>query len=386
MTTVVHLITDLNVGGAERQLCGLVAQSDRHYFRHLVVSMTDVGPLAPRLAGAGIETHVLRMKPGVPSPAALIKLVKLLRNLKPNILQCWMYHANQLGLLAAKLAGVPRVVWGIRCSDMDFSRYRPLTRWVFRVGARLSRLPDRIVINSEAGRKLHEQWGYDGSKMIIIPNGFDLDVFKPDPEARRSVRRELGVSHDTVLIGLIARFDPMKDHATFLKAAGLLIQRERGVRFLLVGPGITGAHPDLFEMIRANCLDGLVRLLGFRDDISRLTAALDIACLSSSSEGFPNAVGEAMACGVPCVVTDAGDAAYLVGDTGRVVPRRDAPALAAALSELIAMCPSDRQLLGRRARRRVEGNFTWAKMVGAYESLYQRMLNEEGTVRPEGDT
>jgi glycosyltransferase involved in cell wall biosynthesis len=280
-----------------------------------------------------------------------------------------------LGLLTGKLAGVPHIVWGIRCSDMDFSRYRPLTRWVVWLCARLSRLATIIIVNSEAGKKVHQAWGYNTSKMVVIPNGFDLDRFKPDAAARRSVRVELGVAEDTLLIGLIARFDPMKDHNTFFKAAGLLARCRPDVCFLLAGAGIAQDNIAVREMISDNCLEGFVQLLGPREDIPRLTAALDIACLSSTGEAFPNVVGEAMACGVPCVVTDVGDAAYIVADTGRVVPARNPEAMSAAWAELIEMGPAGRHALGQKARRRIEENFTLAKMVRAYELLYGRIAD-----------
>jgi len=368
---VLHLITGLHVGGAEQVLVRLLGQSDRRRFLHTVVSVTEPGPVAERLRTVGVKVCTLGMRPGTPSLRGLVRLVKILRRLRPDLLQCWMYHANLLGLLAGKLARVPHIVWTIRSSNENLAAYRWLTRWTVRLCVWLSRFPDCSVFASEAGSKLHQSWGFAPSKTVVISNGADLDIFRPDGAARHSVRQELGLSDDTILIGLIARFHPMKDHQTFFKAVSSARLREHGVHFLLAGEGITPANLELARVVKQSSLEGCVHVLGCREDIPRLTAALDIACLSSWSESFPNVVGEAMACGVPCVVTDVGDSARIVGDTGRVVPPRSPQALAAALSEMIAMGPAGRQVLGKKARQRVAQEFSLAKMVQTYESLYE---------------
>lgn len=374
---IIHLITDTQIGGAESVLARLVRASDPSRFHHVVISMKSVGPVGKQLQAAGIEVYDLGMRGGRPSLAGLFRLLKLLRLSKPDLLQCWMYHANLLGLVGAKLGGVPRVVWGLRCSDMDFAYMRRLTRWVVSCGARLSSFPDIIIVNSDSGREVHTRLGYDSSQMIVIPNGFDLELFKDDQVTRQSVRRELGVSDERLLIGLIARFHPVKDHRTFFKAAGLLARCRSDVNFLLCGPGVTPENAALGRMVRDNGLEGLVHLLRSRDDVSRLNAALDIATSSSAfGEGFSNSIGEAMACGVPCVVTDVGDAAYLVGDTGRVVAPRDPPALAAACAELIDLGSNQRRALGRRARQRITENFRLDQLIERYESLFESLVPE----------
>jgi len=244
------------------------------------------------------------------------------------------------------------------------------------LSARLSRFPDVITLNSEAGKKAHQSLGYCASRMVMIPNGIDVELFKPDVAARCSVRAELGISDETPLIGLMARFDPMKDHATFLKAAGVLGRRQPGVHFLLAGTHVSAENAELSRCRRENGLDGRVHLMGCREDIARLTAALDIACSSSAfGEGFSNALGEAMACAVPCVTTDVGDAARIVADTGRVVPPRNPEAMAAAWAELIETSPDQRRDLGQRARKRVEENFTVEKTVESYETLYRELTS-----------
>jgi glycosyltransferase involved in cell wall biosynthesis len=211
--------------------------------------------------------------------------------------------------------------------------------------------------------------------MVVLPNGFDLDAFQPDPAARGSVRQELGISEETPLIGLVARFHPQKDHHNFMQAAAQLHARLPNVHFLLCGAGVTPENPALAQWVEEAGLRANVHLLGVRQDVPRLSAALDIATSSSSGEGFPNVVGEAMACGVPCVVTDVGDAALIVGETGRVVPPHDAQALADAWHDLLNAGEDYRYELGMAARRRVQECFSMTTISRRYEQLYEEIAN-----------
>jgi glycosyltransferase involved in cell wall biosynthesis len=284
-----------------------------------------------------------------------------------------MYHADLLGLVAGKLAGVPSVIWGIHSANETLSGWRPLTRWVVRTCALLSRYPETILSVSESGKRAHAAMGYDTSRMVVVHNGYDLEVFKPAPEARAAVRRELGLSSDTLLVGLIARFHPAKDFRNFFKAASILLERHTGVHFLMAGTGVSTSNPELSRPIHELGLTGHLHLLGRRDDIPIVDASLDIGCISSATEAFPNSVAEAMACGVPCVVTDVGDAALIVGDTGRVVPPRNPEALARGLGDMMDLGPEGRKLLGERARQRVAEKFSLVKMIDAYEALYRQL-------------
>jgi glycosyltransferase involved in cell wall biosynthesis len=374
MIRIVHLITGLNVGGAERTLAQMVRASDARRFLHSVISMIHAGPVANDLARAGIEVRSLGMSRGEPSLGGAVRLVSILRHLRPHLLHCWMYHANLLGILAGEVAGVPRIIWGIRCSNRDFASGRALTRWVVALGAFFSPIADVITVNSESGKQVHENWGYSGSRMMVIRNGVDLDLFRPDEAARGSVRAELGLSRDALLVGLIARFDPMKDHTTFFQAAALLCRREPRAHFLLCGNEVAPENPALARMASEQHLLGHVHLLGLRQDVARLTAALDVATSCSAfGEGFCNAVGEAMACGVPCVVTGVGDSADIVGDTGHVIPTKNPEALAAAWAEILNLTPAARSELASRARQRIKKRFAAQRAVEAYESLYEQL-------------
>jgi len=209
---IVHLITGLQPGGAKNQLQQLVLASDKHRFRHVVISLLEGGSIASELKAAGIEVHSLGMRRGLPSPIGLVRLVRLLRRLQPQVLHCWLYHACLMGSLAARLAGGPRVIWGLRSANPGFRGYSLSTRAVVRLCAKLSFLPDAVVVNSESARTVHQNWGYKAARMRVIPNGIDVLRFSPNPGARSSVREELGIELDSLLIGLFARASPMKDH------------------------------------------------------------------------------------------------------------------------------------------------------------------------------
>jgi glycosyltransferase involved in cell wall biosynthesis len=258
----------------------------------------------------------------------------------------------------------PTLLWNVRCGVMDMKRYGLLSMWTKGLLPRLSSVPSAVVINSRTGVDVHREFGYHPHRWEMIPNGFDTDLFRPDPEARASVRREIGIPEESILIGLIARFDPMKGHDLFMRAASLI--DDPHVHFILIGDGTEALRP----VAEAAGMPGARSFfLGRRNDIPRLTAALDIACSSSSGEGFPNTVGEAMASGVPCVVTDVGDSAWVVGSTGVVVPSRDPEQFAAELAALAADS-ARRARLGAEARERIVSEFSLDAIVKRYEELY----------------
>ena len=375
---MVHLITDLDVGGAERMLAKLVQQNDQQRFRLAVVCMMKPGKMADAIRAAGCNLISLDMKRGSMSPLALLRLTRFLRHERPDVLQTWLYHADLLGTLAGKLAGVPTIIWNIRCSNMDFRQYGRSTRFVVNCLSRLARLPASVIVNSEAGREAHEQLGFHPTQWEVIHNGFDIHAFHPSSSARASLRRELGIPEDTPLIGMLARLDPMKDHGTFLNAAARLSRDHPNVHFVLAGRGLQPSNPDLPSSARLPILTDRLHLLGERDDSARILAALDVATLSSAfGEGCPNVIGEAMACGVPCVATAVGDAAILIGDTGKIVPPNDPDSLAAAWSNLLEKPSSERVALSAAARRRIEEHFSLDVVRERYMSFYERFAQDE---------
>jgi glycosyltransferase involved in cell wall biosynthesis len=367
---VVHLISGLAVGGTEMMLYKLLQASRTPELLHNVVSLTDAGSLGPRIEALGVPVHALGLRRGVPEPFAILRLRRLLRQDRPDVLQTWLYHADLLGLIGGKLAGVPSIVWNIRCSVMDQRYERGIGRLVLRALAALSRRPDVVVANSQAGIDLHRRIGYQPRRWELLPNGFDLSRFRPDAGARASVRAELGVEPGTPLVGLVARLDPVKDHANFLCAARGVGKTHPHVHFVLVGTGVQTGNPVIEAMLSDFPQPDRVHLLGERGDVARLTAALDVATCCSTGEGFPNIIGEAMACGVPVVTTDVGDAAHVVADTGLVVPPRDCMQLAAAWIRLLDLPQPDRQALGQRALARIARQYDLTVVARRYAALY----------------
>jgi glycosyltransferase involved in cell wall biosynthesis len=375
---VSHLITGLSTGGAEMMLYKLLSRKNSTFFEHQVISMTDQGPVGEKIQALGVSVKSLGMLRGIPNPLKLRQLVVQLQETRPQILQTWMYHADLMGGIAAKLAGNIPVLWGIRHGNLVPDKTKLSTFWTAKVCAYLSdQLPTRIICCSIASEQIHREIGYTANKMVVIPNGFDLSVFQPEPTARQSVRQELGIPAETLLIGLVGRFDPQKDHRNFVKAASQLQPCLPDVHFLLCGDKISWKNRKLVEWIELAGMRDRFHLLGLREDIAYLTAALDIATSASAfGEGFPNVIGEAMACGVPCVVTDVGDSAWIVGDTGRVVPPQNALALANAWQELIKLGGEGRTAMGQAARLRIMRRFSLDAIVAQYELLYNSVLQE----------
>jgi glycosyltransferase involved in cell wall biosynthesis len=296
----------------------------------------------------------------------------MLRENPPDVLMTWLYHADFLGTLATLLGPRTKLVWNIRCADMDLSKYGHVSRVLPHVLARISRRPAVVVANSEAGRQIHEQYGYAPRRWEILPNGFDMQNFRPDPARGANMRATLGIDPAAPVVGLFARFDPMKDHATFLQAAEILASARPDVLFLLAGRGTDGAAFDTLIGDRAE-LRGRLILLGERRDIPELMAVTDVVVCSSLTEGFPNTIGEAMASGVPCVSTDVGDAAALIGETGAVVAKADPAALAQKLKEFLDMDPQARATLGAAARQRVEQKFSLQAVAARYAALFHEL-------------
>jgi glycosyltransferase involved in cell wall biosynthesis len=370
-----NLISGLGVGGAEMMLYGLSAALRRDGFEIRVISMTGDGPMGERIRGAGIPVTSLGMERGVPNVRGAMRLARLLRGDPPDVLQTWMYHADLLGAIGARRGGRVPLVWGIHNTALERRATKALTRWVVRLNSALSnRLPDAIVCCSEEARRAHARLGYDPGKMQVIPNGIDLALFRPDGEARRAVRDELGLAPAAILIGMAARYHPQKDHLSFIEAAARIARPAREAHFILCGDQIASENAELQRMVESAGLGDRLHLLGVREDMPRIMASLDLAVLSSAyAEAFPLVIGEAMACEVPCVVTDVGDSAAIVGDTGAVVPPRDPGALAGMCLRLLEGGERRLRELGTAARLRIEERYSLARAVEQYAALYRKL-------------
>jgi glycosyltransferase involved in cell wall biosynthesis len=372
----VHLSTDLEVAGAEAMLEKLVTRMDARRFENVIVSLTRLGPIGERLVAAGFRVHAAGLRPGdgAKNLGRVVRLLSLLRRLRPHVLQSWLYHADLCAALAKTLGAAPVLAWNVRCSNMALADGPRSTRWIVRINAALSRIPDVIIVNSEVGRSVHERLGYSGTRTKVIPNGFDLDHFRPHVGARARLLQMVGAADNTIIVGMVARFHPMKAHQVFFDAAARLADRHPSVRFVLAGHDVEWSNHALVGQMPSGDWKSHVSLLGHRSDLHEWIGGLDILCLPSLyGEGFPNIVGEAMASGVPCVVTDVGDAGAIVADTGAVVPPGDARALEQGLGRLVGLTRAARQPLGERARQRVEAHYEIGGVVRQFENLYESL-------------
>lgn len=367
---VVLFIRSLEIGGAERQLVVLAQGLKARGVDVRVLTFYPGGALRGELEAARVPVADLAKRGRWDVLPFFFRLVGWLQRERPAVLYSFLPTANTLGVIAGRLSGVSRIVWGVRSSNLDLSRYDWLSRVDAFVARHLARFADRIVCNSREGARSHGAAGYPRDKLAVIENGIDTARFSYDPEGRARVRREWGIADGEVLIGLVARLDPMKGHETFLHAAALLAREVPKVRIVCVGDGPAEYARLLKELAASLGLTGLVSA-GARTDMAAVYSAFDIASSSSYGEGFSNAIAEAMACERVCVVTDVGDSARIVAETGWAVPPRDPDALAKAWTAALLLSPGERLNRGRAARARIKAEFSVTGMV-------EKMVRELG--------
>lgn len=364
---VLHVITDLGDGGAEGVLYRLVTHHKA--YRHSVISLSGRGKYGPLLEGAGIAVDALDLSPSLPSPVKLARLVNLIRKAKPQVVQTWMYHGDLFGGLAARMAG-KRVVWGIRSIMRENVKFR--TSVVVRLNAALSWVvPDLIVSCSEKGAAMHAASGYSAASMTIVPNGYDLSAFRPKPGSRGRIRAEFSISDEAPLFGCVARHDPDKDHPTLLAGFARVAVALPKARLVLVGTGMSPDNTAITSLVDQLGLTGRVLLAGRRSDIPDVMNALDVHVLASTAEAFPNVLNEAMACGTPCVATDVGDCALIIGETGEICQPSDPESLAGAMVRMIRRRAAE-PALGEACRARITERFSLPVMVAGYSKAWEQ--------------
>ena len=360
---VMHVITGLDTGGAETQLALLVGARKEAGAEDIVVSLIPGGAVRQRLENSGVTVHDLGMRRGRPSLTGLLRLRSLIRRTKPRIVQSWMYHADLISAFALQVSGrknATRLIWGIRCSDMNLADYGRGLRWTLGLCVRYSHVPDMVVANSEAGLKAHVDLGYQPRHSRVIDNGIDTARFRPDAASRAEVRAELAIDSGVKLVAHVARVDPMKDHETLLTA----MRELPDVELLLIGLGTESlaARPGWHG-------------LGRRADVPRLLSTCDLLGASSAyGEGFSNPLAAGMASGLPAIATDVGDAARIVGRTGQIVPPRDSQALAKAIHELAFERPDVHAERCIKARNSIENRFSMAANLEAFEQVYASLV------------
>ena len=371
---VLHFITGLGVGGAETCLVRLLRSSNRDLYTFKVVAMIG-GPMVDQISQLGVTVHVLNMDRRYGKLINGIReLYKIIRSWKPDLMHCWMYHANLIGGMLGIIFRIP-VLWAVHNTNLDKKYTKQITIVVAKLTGLLSTLlAKKIVFVSKVSFIEHKSLGYSDKNVKLISNGFDLDEFCPSEQARAKIREELGVNEEALLVGLIARFDPLKDHNNFVKASGFIKESFPNCHFVLCGDGIDHMNKPLKTMIQQVDVADCTFLLGRRWDVSNLMAALDVSTLSSCGEAFPNVLGESMACGIPCVSTDVGDAAWIIGDKGKIVPVRDAEGLASAVMDLLNMPKSERYKLGLSGRSRIKTLFSELNNANQFSEVYQEIL------------
>lgn len=372
---IMHISTSLLDGGAEATLFRLVKHEKNH--QHLVVSMMGLGKYGEKLRDMGIEVYCLDMPRGRLTFQGLKQLWKILNHQQPDVVQTWMYHANLIGGILARCSGVSNIIWGIRQSNFSFSKTKLLTQIVIGLSAFFSYLiPSKIVCCAQVAMTAHYQIGFNKSPFVFIPNGYDFATLSFTQEPSHYLHDEGLISSPLPLLGMVARFDPQKDHNNLLTALALLKTNRIDFHCALIGSEMDANNIQLNAWINERNLQDHVTLLGPREDIANIMQALDIHILSSAyGEAFPNALAEAMACGTPCVATDIGDSSLIVGDSGWIIPPSDSATLANAIKDALIMkanMPDLWQARRAAAHARIVNNFSITKMLDAYNDLWQR--------------
>lgn len=363
---VTHIIAGLNQGGAEMMLYKVLKYSDRNKYNIQVISMMDHGSLKEKILELGIPVDTLHIKRGEISIIALCKAIKLCK--ESDILQTWMYHADFLGFLISIFLR-KKVIWGIHHANLEKGKNKRTTLSIAKINSFFSRWVDCIVSCSYKAEGVHIKYGYDKSKFIVIPNGFEIDRFYPITNARNILEKEFPILKGKVLFSLVARYDILKDHRNCIKALNIVQKKFSNFILLLCGTDMDKNNKELLSTIYENNLQEKILLLGKREDIPLIMSATDIYISSSSGEAFPNVIGEAMACGTPCVVTDVGDSAYMVGETGKVVERQNSIQLAEAILNFLN--DNEYKEISQKCRERIIENFEIKNITRKYNSLWE---------------
>lgn len=369
---IVHLISNLGLGGAETSLSGLVEATRGIDAAHTVISMLPHGALRDRLERAGAKVIELRGKRGVRGALLLGSIRTAIRDSHPDLIQCWMYHANIAASVLAMAGAIRcRIIWGIRQGAENLSAERATTRGVILAGAPLSRQPEKIVYNSERSAEDHERLGYTRAARAVIVNGIDCSRFQPLPEACERLRAELGLASDAILIGRVARYAPMKDYPTLLRSFSSVVSQLPAAHLVLIGPSLNGESAQIFALAEGLGCRGHVHVLRPRLDVEYFYPALDVLVSSSKmNEGFPNTVAEALACGTPVVSTSVGKSMLVRSGCQRVVRPSNSEELAAAILDLTRVSPDVRNELGSRGRDFILNNFSQSTFASAFTRLW----------------
>lgn len=370
MTNILHIITGLETGGAERSLANLALMERSGQFRHHIVSLAGLGRYGPELMDAAIPVTALNIGTGQGLRTAYVRLRRLVNEISPSIVHGWMYH----GSLAASAVTLrvhrrPALAWNIRHTLTELDREKRGTRMVIRALPWIPGRPRAIIYNSHRARAAHELFGFPVGVGHVVPNGFDTNRWRPDSNARAALRQQFAIADDAIVIGYVGRYHPIKNVPSLLSAVRIVLEQEPRAHLMVAGEGILPSNRELASLIAA-LPKGRAHLLGQRKDIEAVMPAFDIFALSSDSEAFPNVLGEAMACGLPCVATDVGDCRLLLDGCGSIVPPGETQALADELLAMVRSPDAARWTLGAAARSRIQQQYSMAATIDSYRALY----------------
>ena len=366
---ILHIITALGDGGAEHTLYKICKYDKIN--EHLVISLKGPGKYYQLLKKLGINVHYLNIK--FYSINKFFSLVRLINIIKPNIVQTWLIHADFLGGIAAKLIGIKNIIWNIRYTKIKFGKSKLTSVIIVKILSYLSFLiPSSIVVVSKKAKKIYKMEGYDQKKFVYIPNGYDISILKSSKSQRKNFRDKINIKKKTILIGNVARYDPKKDHANLLKALALLKLKNKNFLCILAGSRVNKNNIELNYLIKKLKLSDKVKLLGHNNNISQIMNGIDIYIQSSSyGEGFPNVVAEAMSCGTPSIVTDVGDAPYIVNKIGWVVPPNDENKLARTIESITKQIGTKKwKKISNDGRLRIKQKFDIKQMITSYNKLW----------------
>lgn len=373
---VLHIITSLHSDGAQNMLYKIAKYRDPERVDYQVVSLLDEGVMGAEFEKIGVKVHCLRMKSPVGFLAAGFRLRRVIKSSRPAIIQAWMYHANLIALLAKVfmlLDDAPRLIWNIR-RDLDGLKHdKLLKRIVIRLNSVFSYMPSAVIFCGEKVAADHESIGFDKSNQVQIPNGFSCEQFAPSVELYHSLREELGIDSDSIIVGMVARFHYQKDHENFVRMAAMVLKVKPQINFVLAGEGCSWENSELVKWIEDAQVRERFHLLGRRSDVAEILAGFDVFCLSSSLEGFPNVLGEAMASGVICVSTAAGAAREIVADDSRIAPIKDPVSLSRKVIEVLNLSQPQAMALRESSRRRVVELYKIENVSKKYQELYERI-------------